>query len=113
MNVEHAEGLDEQFLEQVLGFGFLPGQPKSETPQPVEVRLHKFFERYVSCFIAHTVSDSSMSRAAAAWTESANSGQNSNAGLLLAFRKIASCSAVRRSNSDCMARKRGSSRIAS
>lgn len=35
--VEFAEGLDQEFLEQVFGLGLAPGQAKREPVQPVEV----------------------------------------------------------------------------
>jgi len=43
--VDLAKDLDEEFLEQVLGFGFSPGQPKSEAIQPVEMRPDEALER--------------------------------------------------------------------
>ena len=42
--VEHAEGLDEQLLEQVLRLGFGAGQAPCEPVQSVEMRPHDAFE---------------------------------------------------------------------
>lgn len=51
--VEHAERLDQQFLEQVLGFGLRAGKSPCESIQPVEMRLYDAFENIGLLRIGH------------------------------------------------------------
>ncbi|HNP64093.1 MAG TPA: hypothetical protein PKH39_09145 [Woeseiaceae bacterium] len=46
---EFAVGLDQQFLEQVLGLSLLAGKPPRKPVQPVEMRAYDFLESLMLC----------------------------------------------------------------
>jgi hypothetical protein len=55
--IEHAEGLQQQFLEQVLGLGFAAGQPPRESIQPVKVRSHQSLKNQLVVRGTHVASE--------------------------------------------------------
>jgi len=62
--VQQAEGLDKQFLEQVLGLGFATGQAPGKTIQPVEVRPHDSLEYVALVCFSHRTAECIASRGA-------------------------------------------------